>query len=348
MSETALFVAQRLAATRDVENQITGWKWEESIHAAPAGTVDFAAMYTGLLAAEATAAETDAALLAIRGTFDATIANLKKSTQTFVALSKNRHRNDPHLLTLLNGLKTSGASRAEVLEQSLDAEKAWDLVDPFYNPNGQQTLVQFQTLRAAAVSQQATHSAAKVGNKQALELLKSHTAKANQDCIAWYKAATRVHAVSDEHVVFDEGRLEDGRRAGIERGAGPRDAFRIVVREVDQHAAGKELAGLDPDFSALVEDVLEAGAGLQFLGIGLVDFPPQVLGTLPARHEAGFRQARALFGGRHACIVRGGCVSRQSARACPASDRSSSPATVRITLHPCAPFAFTPPAARTP
>ncbi len=73
----------------------------------------------------------------------------------------------------------------------------------------------------------------------------------------------------------------------------------LAVGKVDERPTGEpglgELAHLLP----LVEPVLEDDVGLQLLGLGLVDFPPEELVALAAGYEAGLGEAVGAGGCGH-------------------------------------------------
>jgi hypothetical protein len=54
---------------------------------------------------------------------------------------------------------------------------------------------------------------------------------------------------------------------------------------------------------ALVEPILEDFVGLQLLGSGLVDLPPEELVALDASEEPGFREARERLSHGHEVFI---------------------------------------------
>jgi predicted RNase H-like nuclease (RuvC/YqgF family) len=181
------FVIDRAQKTRNTQKAIAAkWQWEEK-------TV---AQWDADLAAIEAQNEVLAAAIATmkdkRAKADELLDQLDEWTGEGLTTIRERYRDQPEKLATLETLTSMGSSRSMKLEEALEWEKAWTLLDPSFSPTSTNTLAAFKALRLDAIAKLKTYHDSESDvtaeqNKRTKLKLKLDDANTS-----WYKVATRI------------------------------------------------------------------------------------------------------------------------------------------------------------
>lgn len=187
MSESNEFVLARATATRSAQASISGaWLWPDRT------IVQWDADIEAFEAAAEGVTDSEAELDVVIGQWDAALQALHDDTQLGISLLRNKHRNDPAKVHMLKSLKAKGDSRAGILREALEWESAWEAADPTWVMSVGKTLAAFKTARENCVTLGKTASDFKSQTRERVGEWNALGEALNDNCVAWYGAATRV------------------------------------------------------------------------------------------------------------------------------------------------------------
>ena len=201
-----------------------------------------------------------------RGSLDADLADLHNKTLVWGTFFKLAYRNDPDNANVVKSLKASGGSRADIMEEATSLGSMWEKINPAWEPEAGQTLALFTTFREACAAKLYAYEKAKVGWRSTAEALNRMADVLDDECIAWYAAAT---------VRFPEGTAEGDMIRGTvptttEFTPYPEQAL-VVVNEPP--GPGAYSVSLEAEHATKF-DVYQKGPGeTEFTKVG-VDVPP--------------------------------------------------------------------------
>ena len=142
MQKLNAFFKERALASRSAQIIIALiWVWLEKTVAQWTTQID------AFLAQEEAAADAGAVADARRSELDAKLDELHRRTQQGLSFFKTTCRNDVVKTGALRSLSAIGNSRAQILEEALAFEAAWEELDPAWVPMTGQTLALFKVLR---------------------------------------------------------------------------------------------------------------------------------------------------------------------------------------------------------
>jgi hypothetical protein len=136
--------------------------------------------------------EKEAIKTADAGVLDLKLDRLHDRTQVGLSLFKNKHRNNPAMVHALKPLTASGGSRGNILEEALSFEAVWERWDADWSPKPLETLESFTDLREEAESLRKPYAASKAVWRNEVGIWNILGADLNDNCVAWYAAATEV------------------------------------------------------------------------------------------------------------------------------------------------------------
>jgi hypothetical protein len=181
------FVIDRAQKTRNTQKAIAAkWQWEEKTVA------QWDADLAAIEAQNEVLAATIATMKDKRAKADELLDQLDEWTGEGLTTIRERLRDQPEKLATLDTLTSIGSSRSLKLEEALEWEKAWTLLDPSFSPTSTNTLAAFQALRLDAIAKLKTYHDSESDvtveqNKRTKLKLKLDDANTS-----WYKVATRI------------------------------------------------------------------------------------------------------------------------------------------------------------
>jgi hypothetical protein len=183
------FTRTRAQATQDTQanliNTLPNWVWSEK-------TLIEWGEDIGLL--DQTIADESAKRTQWRNAaelWQADINRTQEMTRDVVRAGAYHFRNDPIKRLLFEGLSTDARSRADIYDQALAARDAWQEADPAWALSATDTLPAFSTLLAGCITKQTAHSVKFTAWRRSSAALMNKAREVDEDCIAWYAAATR-------------------------------------------------------------------------------------------------------------------------------------------------------------
>ena len=136
--------------------------------------------------------DANADVLGKRGELDAALEALRSLTRRCLSIAKNKFRNTPAKLEVLDLLKVEAGSRSGKLQEALEWESAWEEVDAAWVPLTGVNLASFKTQRLAAGALLETFTCVQATAKGEGTRLTQLKDQLSEDCRAWYEAATNV------------------------------------------------------------------------------------------------------------------------------------------------------------
>jgi hypothetical protein len=183
--ETLEFILDRARATRSAQNSIAAtWTWPEKLVAD--WDTDIAAVETQ----KAAAADAEAQVDLQRGDLDEQLDLLHDRTVQWGTFLRSTNRNNRARTRALRALSGQGKSRHNILDEAQVLESMWRKVDPVWVPVPTQTLALFKTFRELCITNMATYSDTKSEWRIETEETQELSEELNEDCMAWYEAAT--------------------------------------------------------------------------------------------------------------------------------------------------------------
>jgi hypothetical protein len=181
-----LFVDTRTTASKAAQDIVKAvWLWEEKT--VPQWLADMAEFDTLDVAETTKRAELRSAALAWNGT----TAAIKEITKDVVGFARIRFRKQPSKLRHFTVLKTNAKGRHSIYQQGLDAHKAWVETDPTWEPRVDLTNSVLGSALASALALGDMHATKKAQWRTAASDLYTKARELDDDCVAWYAAATQ-------------------------------------------------------------------------------------------------------------------------------------------------------------
>lgn len=183
------FTRSRAQATKDTQasliSTVPNWVWSEKSLIKWGEDIDL----LDLAIAEESAKRTQWRNAAEQ--WQANINAIQVMTRDTASAGTYHFRNDEIKKLLFEGLATDGRSRADIYEQGLAARDAWEEADADWTLSTTDTLTAFSGLLTGCLVKQAAHSAKFTAWRRASAALMNKARLVDEDCIAWYAAATR-------------------------------------------------------------------------------------------------------------------------------------------------------------
>jgi len=183
------FVRTRLQATHDTQANLSAtlpnWVWSEKT------LIQWGEAITALDQAitEESAKRTqwrNAAEL-----WQACVDRTQEVTRDVVHAGIYHFRNDPIKRLLFEGLATDARSRPDIFEQALAARDAWQEADATWVLSATDTLAAFSAFITDCLAKQSAHSVKFTAWRRSSAVLMNLARALDEDCVAWYAAATR-------------------------------------------------------------------------------------------------------------------------------------------------------------
>ena len=187
MGESIEFIKARAIATLAAANAVASqWVWQEKTIA------QMETQHQGITAQENLVGDANGPMLTARAEWDAALDTLHVRTMQGVAMAKTRFRNNPVKLALVENLEARGDSRAAILREALEWEKAWKQTEQTWSPMPANTFAAFGTLRLQCLEPlQHAYKDKQSAWREASNIL-TELGRAMEDVNeAWYADATR-------------------------------------------------------------------------------------------------------------------------------------------------------------
>jgi hypothetical protein len=181
------FVIDRAQKTRNTQKAITAkWQWEEKTVA------QWDADLIAIEAQNEVLAATIATMKDKRAKADELLDQLDEWTGEGLTTIRERLRDQPEKLATLETLTSIGSSRSMKLEEALEWEKAWTLLDATFAPTSTNTLAAFKALRLDAIAKLKTYHDSESDVTAEQNKRTSLKLKLDDANTSWFKVATRI------------------------------------------------------------------------------------------------------------------------------------------------------------
>jgi len=200
MGQSMEFIKDRATKTIGAARAVAiKWSWQEKtitqMHAALTAIIGDNTVTPPLLGQEKVVKLAESEMINARSAWDASLDTLHRLTMQGVSMAKNRFRNDPIKLSLVQDITTRGDSRQGILDEALEWETAWNKADAAWNPLPANTLPAFQTLRLQCLEALQQDYKDKLSAWREMAGMLAQFARVMEDINeAWYSDATDIFA----------------------------------------------------------------------------------------------------------------------------------------------------------
>jgi hypothetical protein len=184
------YILDRALRTRGAAASLTSWQWPER------SLADWDNAIQSLRAARLADLDAETSAAFAKGRWDARLGALHALTSTVVRLGRVHWRASAARAGLFDFVKPDAKSRASIVGAAERLSALWQRLDAAWSPQDAVSLEAFDLLAAECAALKRAALGAEADQALARATLAEQAAALDEDCMAWYAAATAVFSAS--------------------------------------------------------------------------------------------------------------------------------------------------------